>query len=208
MTGELAISAPPFYGNRFLLPRLERFHAENPGLKVGVRLSFAMEDLLQEGLDGAIRFGIGDWTGLDSRLIHNDCAGPVCAPQMVADARLPLDPAAILRLPLATTLQWRGEWTEWFSALGVLAGTSEAFVEFDSRALAFDAALSGNAVCLADIRLSGAAEAAGQLVRLHPFTLERTYGVHLVWPSGKRTDPRMLAFADWLEREAEAATGG
>ena len=61
MTGELAISAAPFYGNRFLLPRL----------------AFAQEDLLTEGLDGAIRFGTGDWPGLDSRLIHRDRIGPV-----------------------------------------------------------------------------------------------------------------------------------
>lgn len=205
MTGALAISVGPFYGNRFLLPRLARFEAVHPGLTVQPRLSFAQEDLVREGLDGAVRFGTGDWPGLDSRLIHRDRVGPVCAPQMVADASLPMDPAAILHLPLATTRQWRGEWTAWFSALGVPTDASQPRVEYDSRALAFDAALSGNAVCLADIRLTGAAEKAGNLLRLHPFTLERAQGIHVVWPAGTRADPRMLAFADWLEREAEAA---
>ena len=208
MTGELAISAAPFYGNRFLLPRLDRFHAAHPGLTVRPRLAFAQEDLLTEGLDGAIRFGTGDWPGLDARLIHTDCVGPVCAPQMVGDVPIPMMPADILRLPLATTRHWRGEWTAWFSALGVAAGAPEARIEHDNRALAFDAALSGNAVCLADIRLTGAAEAAGHLVRLHPFTLERSHGIYAVWPAGKRPDPRMTAFADWLEEEARAAARG
>ena len=208
MTGELAISVAPFYGNRFLLPRLARFQAAHPGLTVRPQLSFAQADLMREGLDGAIRFGAGAWPGLESRLIHSDCVGPVCAPQMIGDAALPMEPAAIRRLPLATTRQWRGEWAAWFAALGASADISESRVEYDGRALAFDAALSGNAVCLADIRLTGAAEAAGQLVRLHPFTLERDQGIHAVWPAGKRTDPRMLAFADWLESEARAATNG
>lgn len=208
MTGELAISVAPFYGNRFLLPRLARFQAAHPGLTVRPHMSFAQADLMREGLDGAIRFGAGAWPGLESRLIHSDCVGPVCAPQMIGDAALPMEPAAIRRLPLATTRQWRGEWAAWFAALGASADISESRVEYDGRALAFDAALSGNAVCLADIRLTGAAEAAGQLVRLHPFTLERDQGIHAVWPAGKRTDPRMRAFADWLESEARDATNG
>jgi LysR family glycine cleavage system transcriptional activator len=205
MTGDLAVSVAPFYGNRFLLPRLARFHAAHPGLTVRPRLSFAQADLLREGLDGAIRFGTGAWPGLEGRLIHRDCVGPVCAPQMVGDAALPLDPGAIRRLPLATTRQWRGEWAAWFAALGEGDAAPDGLIEHDSRALAFDAALSGNAVCLADIRLTGAAEAAGQLLRLHPFTLERAQGIHAVWPAGKRPDPRMTAFADWLEDEARAA---
>ncbi|MBS3824902.1 MAG: LysR family transcriptional regulator [Wenzhouxiangellaceae bacterium] len=205
MTGELTISVAPFYGNRFLLPRLPRFHAAHPGLTVHPHLSFALADLLRDRLDGAIRFGAGNWPGLESRLIHRDCVGPVCAPQMIGEAALPMDPAAIRALPLATTRQWRGEWAAWFTALDVPVDTSEPRVEYDSRALAFDAALSGNAVCLADIRLTGAVEAAGHLVRLHPFTLEREQGIHAVWPAGKRTDPRLTAFADWLEDEARRA---
>jgi len=208
MTGELAISVAPFYGNRFLLPRLARFHAAHPGLTVHPHLSFALADLARDRLDGAIRFGVGNWPGLESRLIHRDCVGPVCAPQMVGDVPIPMMPADILHLPLATTRHWRGEWTAWFAALGVAAGAPEARIEHDNRALAFDAALSGNAVCLADIRLTGAAEAAGHLVRLHPFTLERSHGIYAVWPAGKRPDPRMTAFADWLEEEARAAARG
>jgi len=59
MTGALAISVGPFYGTRFLLPRLEQFHAAHPGLVVHPRLSFAQEDLSREGLDGggAVRHG-------------------------------------------------------------------------------------------------------------------------------------------------------
>jgi len=43
------------------------------------------------------------------------------------------------------------------------------------------------------------------VVRLHPFTLERMHGIHVVWPAGKHIDPRIMAFADWLERETKSA---
>lgn len=205
MTGELVITVAPFYCNRFLVPRLDRFHAAHPGLTVRPLPSFAHEPLLEGQFDAAVRFGAGNWPGLESRLIHRDRVGPVCAPQMVPGGTVPMDPADIRRLPLATTRRWRGEWAEWFAALAVDTDAPCNRIEFDSRALAFDAALSGNAVCLADIRLTGAAEAAGHLVRLHPFTLERAQGIHVAWPGGKAPDPRVTAFADWLEGEAQAA---
>ena len=38
MSGVLKISAPPFYGNRWLLPKLPRFRARFPGINVQVSL--------------------------------------------------------------------------------------------------------------------------------------------------------------------------
>lgn len=207
MTGEIAISVAPFYANRFLLPRLDRFHARYPGLTVTPHLSFEQADLSRERLDGAVRFGAGDWPGLASRLIHADCVGPVCAPQLAEGRALPLAPSEIAALPLATTRRWRDEWFDWFAAAGQEGAARPRLVEFESRALAFDAALSGNAVCLSDYRLTAGAERANNLVRLHPLTLTRDQGIHLVWPAGRRPDPRLTAFADWLEAEAAAAEG-
>ncbi|WP_412507016.1 LysR substrate-binding domain-containing protein [Roseovarius sp. SYSU LYC5161] len=202
MTGEISLTAAPFYGNRFLMSRLPRFHAAQPGLTVGLSLSFAEEDLAQAGLDGAVRYGAGNWPGLTGWLIHRDRIGPVCAPPLLDGAALPRTPASIAWMPLATTTSWAGEWQEWFAAAGYVPDGPLHLTEYDSRALAFDAALSGNAVCLADIRLTAAAEASGSLRRLHPVVAERPQGIHVVYPAGRRPDPRVAAFADWLRAEA------
>ena len=77
-------------------------------------------------------------------------------------------------------------------------------VDHESSAFAFDAALSGNAVCLADVQLTAPDEAGGTLVRLHPLTIERPRGIHLVYPKTAFPDPRLAAFADWLKEEAAA----
>lgn len=203
MAGELKISAAPFYGNRWLLPRLPGFHALYPGMTVTAALSFDVVDLRLEGLDAAVRYGTGDWPGLTSILIHEDRIGPVCAPQLVAGRNLPLAAEEIAALPLASTARWRQEWAGWFAAAGC-DGEAAAVTEHDNRALAFDAALAGHAVCLADLRLTGSAEAAGNLVRINPLTIDLPQGIYVVYPETARPDPRVLAFADWLKGEALA----
>ncbi|WP_397543593.1 LysR substrate-binding domain-containing protein [Roseovarius salis] len=208
LTGELRVTAAPFYGNRWLLPRLDGFHAAHPGLTVSVSLSFEVVDLAAEGYDAALRFGTGAWPGLAATHIHNDRIGPVCAPGYVRGCALPLEPAEIARLSLATTRDLAGEWTAWFTAAGHSPSPDPDIVEHPNRALAFDSALSGMGVCLADARLSGAAEAAGHLVRLHPATVVMPRGMYLVHPERPRPDPRVAAFAEWLKREAAQPLSG
>lgn len=205
MTGEITVSVAPFYGNRWLLPRLQGFLDEHPGLSVVPRLSFEQADLAASGLDAAIRYGGGDWPGLAAITIHHDCIGPVAAPQLVAGRDLPLAPSEIAALPRVTTSRWGDDWHDWFAAAGTDAASAPPAMPYDSRALAFDAALSGNAVCLSDIRLTASAEAAGNLVRLSPVTIERSQGIHMVFPAGRRADPRVTALAEWLRAEAQAA---
>jgi len=202
LTGDLHLSAAPFYGNRWLLPRLDRFHADHPGLNVSVSLSFEVVDLAASGYDAALRFGTGEWPGLTAIRIHRDRVGPVCAPHCVAGRQLPLDPEDIAQQSLATTSRLDGEWEAWFAAADHEASGGLDLIVHRNRALAFDAALSGQAVCLADVRLSGAAEAAGHLVRLDPATVVMPRGMYLVYPDRSRPDPRVLAFADWLRVEA------
>jgi len=204
MTGRLRLSVAPFFGNRWLLPRLDRFHARHPGLEIEPVLSFDLVDLTVHGFDAAVRYGDGAWRGLAGRPIYRDCVGPVVAPHRVAGHALPMTPADIAGLPLATTSNWRGDWEAWFAAAAPDREISFTAVNFDSRAVAFDAALSGQAAAIFDTRLTAADEANGHLVRLHPLNVTRPQGVHVVFPGTRRPDPRIEAFVAWLREEAAA----
>lgn len=204
MTGVLRISAPPFYGNRWLLPKLPRFRARFPGLDLQVSLSVDMIDLARSDFDAAVRFGRGPWPNLVDVPIRGDVVGPVCAPRYVAGRTLPLEARAIRELELATTGGDEQDWLDWFDAAGVPTSGPLLTLDHESSGFAFDAALSGNAVCLADLQLTASDEAGGALVRLHPLTLERSRGIHLVYPETGFPDPRLVAFADWLKEETAA----
>ena len=74
-------------------------------------------------------------------------------------------------------------------------------VEYESRAFMFDAAISGHAVVMADLRLTAADERAGRLVPLNPLTVERPQGIYLVTRE-RNADPRLDLFLEWLKHEA------
>ncbi len=200
--GTLAITVAPFLHNRWLLPRLPRFHAAHPDITIAPAPSFDYVDLGSSDFDAALRYGTGDWPGLQATPIFHDDIRPVCAAQLVQGRALPLEPEAVLQLPLATARNWAKDWAAWAGA--VAAGQlPDSITAYDSRAFMFDAALSGHAVILADRRLTRADEEAGRLVELHPTTVTRPQGLFLV-TEGQSTDPRLEIFAAWLRQQAKA----
>jgi len=202
LSGTLKITVAPFFGNRWLLPRLPEFHAQYPGIRIEPALSFDYVDLEKSGFDAALRFGAGGWQGMSATLVYRDRVRPVCAPQLVAGRRLPLTASDVLDLRLACAAQWRDDWTAWAEAAGAAFTPAQDIVEYESRAFMFDAALSGNAVILADLRMTAADEAAGRLVHVHALTVERPQGIYLVTRETKNPDPRLDLFVDWLQQEA------
>ncbi|MGI9389975.1 MAG: LysR substrate-binding domain-containing protein [Boseongicola sp.] len=203
VSGTLKITVAPFFGNRWLLPRLPEFHAMYPDIEIKPYLSFDYVDLEKSGFDAAVRYGSGDWEGLSSTLIFRDLIRPVCAPQLVKGNELPMAARDILSLPLASAQNWPDDWMAWAEAAGLKTAECLETVEYESRAYMFDAALSGQAVILADLRMTAADEQASRLVHLHPLTAERPHGIYLV-TTERNSDPRIDLFVEWLRQVANS----
>ncbi len=202
---KLKLTVAPFFGNRWLLPKLEAFRAAHPNLEIETALSFDYVDLEGSDFDAAVRFGDGDWRGLASHLIFRDRIGPVCAPQLIQGRNAPLSAVDLLSLPLACARNWPHDWQAWAKAAGLSNANLANVTQYDSRAFMFDAAFSGQAVILADQRMTAADEAAGRLVRLHALTVERPQGIYVV-TSTARPSPALEPFVAWLRQEADGPT--
>ena len=202
LTGTLKITIAPFFGNRWLLPRLPNFHKKHPGIEIKPSLSFDYVELGKSGFDAAVRYGAGDWDGMTSVLICSDFVSPVCAPQLIGERQLPLAAQDILDLPLACGARWREDWLAWATASGSKIAHPEKIIEYESRAFMFDAALSGQAVILADLRMTAADVAAGSLVQLSPISVDRPQGIYVVSETMPNPNPRLQVFTDWLEQQA------
>lgn len=164
-------------------------------------LSFDLVDLESSGFDAAVRYGAGNWNGLSATLIHRDLVRPVCTPQLVQGFDLPMEAKDILYLPRACAKSWRADWPAWAKAAGAEPVEDQILTEYESRAFMFDAALSGRAVILADVRMTAADEAAGRLVHMCPFTVEQPQGIYVV-ARDRQADPRLELFIEWLKQEA------
>jgi LysR family glycine cleavage system transcriptional activator len=201
MSGSLKISVAPFFGNRWLLPRLQKFSGLHPLIDVQPVLSFDYVDLAKAGFDAAVRYGDGNWDGTVSELVFRDTLRPVCAPQLLEGRDLPLAPGDILRLPLASARNWPDDWSAWAEAVGTKLGEEVKVYEYESRSFMFDSALSGQAVILADARMTGADEKAGRLVCLKELSVERSQGIHVV-AAFSAFSRKVRAFSDWMKAEA------
>ena len=110
----LRVAVLPSFAQRWLMPRMGRWRAAHPDLRLELTASMQMADLRQEGLHAAIRLGTGQWRGLRAEpLIQSPkvVLGSPAAARRVAGAGWP----AIAREPLLCSATM---WRDWFSRAG------------------------------------------------------------------------------------------
>jgi DNA-binding transcriptional LysR family regulator len=96
-SGHLRITAPAGFGRRHVAPLVPSFLAEHPEVSVSLNLSDRVVDIVNEGVDCAIRVGdLSDSSLVSVRLADNRrlC---VAAPAYLARAGTPLAPADLAR---------------------------------------------------------------------------------------------------------------
>src|SRR3954454_24388743 len=92
----LQVSVTPTFAAKWLLPRLPAFSAEHPGLDLGIVATDRVLNFHGDGIDLAVRYGQpspGPSATVD--LLFAEELVAVCSPSLVADASLPLPPAAV-----------------------------------------------------------------------------------------------------------------
>ncbi|MEY2844197.1 MAG: hypothetical protein RI920_2234 [Pseudomonadota bacterium] len=96
-SGHLRITAPAGFGRRYVAPLVPAFLARHPDVTVSLNLSDRLMDLVNEGIDCAVRVGdLPDSSLVSVRLADNRrlC---VASPAYLARAGTPLAPADITR---------------------------------------------------------------------------------------------------------------
>src|SRR3546814_13171331 len=94
----LCVSSIESFAAKWLAPRLYRFHHDCPDLKVRVETGNDHADLVRDGIDVAIRYGPGGYTGVCAERLMDAPVFPVCAPSPTGDGLPPpTTPAAIGR---------------------------------------------------------------------------------------------------------------
>jgi LysR family glycine cleavage system transcriptional activator len=206
-TGTLTVTASPSLAAKWLVLRLHRFQEQC--LEVDVRIS-ATDDLVDLGkgdFDIAIRYGAGNYPGLEVELLLTNEVFPACSPQLLANGPSLITPEdlaahalihdqAIERDPLVPT------WPMWLKAAGVKNVPAAAGLRFNNIHLALDAAIAGHGVVLAYSAIAAADLAAGRLVRLFSLALPDQFAYYIVTAPGALERPKVRAFRDWLRCEA------
>lgn len=204
--GRLRINAPPTFARRWLLPRLGQWHACSPGIDVTLTSRTDDDLATSAALDGAIRFGNGEWPEFRcTRLMHEEHIA-VCAPSLAARHRGDVDLRHV-RLLHVLSGEWQRymTWAHWLDAAGIDGIDLRGGDEFDLLDLAIRAAIDGLGATIADRRMIGAELAAGRLVQIGDVVVQGHQSYWLVTRAERTEAAPMDAFRRWLVDEAVAA---
>lgn len=201
VTGELRIATPVCYGKRFVLPRLARLREAHPELRFDVRLSDTYVDLLQQGIDLAVRIGALRDSALVARRVDTQnlllCASPGYLarrgePRRIED--LARHDAIVFRLP-STGRDRPWQFRQRGAAIEIQP--SRALLVSETEALA-EAARLGAGICQLPDNVVDRAIAAGELVELLHGARPAPMPINLVYPSGRLLPARLRVVIDAL----------
>ena len=206
----LTVSSSPSMGERWLLPRLERFRAQYPDIDIRIDTTDRLADFANDRVDIAIRYGRGNYDGLEADILMQDVAYPVCSPALLEGDK-PLKEPKDLRHHTLLHPEWRQErdaqpsWQMWLRAAGVTGIDVTRGLRFSSDTMLAHAAADGLGVALALSSMVQRELRDGKLIR--PFgdggsQIETVFRPYLVYPKRNLSLPRVAAFRDWAMKEA------
>ncbi|MFT3897458.1 MAG: LysR substrate-binding domain-containing protein [Thermomonas sp.] len=195
----LTLTLMPSFASSWLVPRLPRFLAAHPQLEINLQSSVAVADFERDTrLDAGLRYGPGQWPGVEAVHLFDDWVTPTASPALIAKLGRPtlqsLDGYPLLGAP-------GGRWSEWFGTFGGHA--PKRFVAtFDDSETLHRAAVEGLGVALGRLTLTRPLVEAGLLVPLFDARLKAEYAHYLVYPPRSGSHRGLAAFRDWLLGEA------
>jgi LysR family transcriptional regulator, glycine cleavage system transcriptional activator len=207
--GVLTVTVSPAFAAKWLLPRIERFQAAWPETDVRVDVSIEKLDFVAHGIDIGVRYGAGHWPGLAAEPLMGEEVFPVCSPALLRQSRRLRKPSDLAGLRLIHDLSVDARsgfttWTAWLEKAGVDVEARRG-LRINNSAAVLQAAVDGQGVALARSILAGDDLAAGRLVRLFPeIEIASALAYYVVYRPEHATLPRLVAFRDWLVREASA----
>lgn len=197
LAGVLRVATPVTFGARQIVPALPAFLAAHPALRVELLMADRRVDLLEEGVDLAIRLGDLPDSSFTSRTLARGPRGLVASPAYLAQHGAPRTPEALDGH--AVVLARPSE--EW--ALRDAAGM-ETVLRVPARLVASSvegvlAAVQAGLGLAALSDFACAAELArGEVVRVLPGYRLPPVAVHAVLPAGRLAPAKARTFIDHL----------
>jgi DNA-binding transcriptional LysR family regulator len=204
-SGRLRIDMPAAFGRKVMLPILLDIGTAFPALQMTLTFSDNVIDLVEEGVDLAIRFGtLEDSSDLMARKLTSH-RWVICAtPEYLRQHGTPLSPVDIAGhrcivgyrrgRPLAWHIEVDGQAARLAPPPTYQIGDGEAMV---------DAALAGIGLCQMPLALLRQYIDSGKLVTVLDVCTQRSIDVHAVWPRTAHLRPKVRHVVDTLVKLAK-----
>lgn len=196
----LRITTTPTFAAGWLMPRLSDFRTRHPGIDLAIDPVSENREIGQEA-DVGLRYGHGQWPGLEARLILRSSIVVVAAPALMRGAG-PVDLDHLAGLPWLQELG-TSEVTAFMEAQGITRRAGAAILSLPGN-LMLDAARDGQGVAVIARAFVERDIKAGRLQLLVEDDDREGYFL-VTRPGPQRSAVR--AFVAWVLRQAEAGDG-
>ncbi|BAU90858.1 LysR substrate-binding protein [Methylorubrum populi] len=199
----LRVSAPATFAMRWLIPRLDDFHAARPGTEIRVTTTTTLQDALRGGFDLAVRRGPEPWPQ------HR------AVPFLTEADTLVASPAVLRSRPLATprdleshvllgTETRPGDWIDWLAAAGITLPGGVRRRVFDHFFVTLQALEDGTGLGIGPFPVLDRMVAANRLVVPFPEIRVERAAYFALTPFDADKSPALTALIDWLVAEGAA----
>ena len=196
-SGELWISALPFFTSTVLIPALPDFKRRHPALTLRIEATHQYADFNSSRVDVAIRYGREHSTGLKFEPLVEVTGLPVCAPALVkAGLKRPQDLSGQVLIHLTTQPR---AWPAWLKEAGIGQLAPRGHLWLDSVPAMLEAAEQGLGVTLAMAPLIKARPGFGKKL-VAPFDVEVAHRetIYLVSRTEQARDRQIGALRRWI----------
>jgi LysR family glycine cleavage system transcriptional activator len=185
-----------------LLPKLKTKH---PELDIKLLSATGPVEFSSDDIDAAIRYGDGNWLGLQSNFLMEDELLLVCSPEIAKSLPSIKQIEALSQQTLIHCSLAADEWKNWLLAAGSDSFTSSHWLDLDSRGLVLEAASSGLGIAIGRMPYVAEYLKSGRLVEPYPIRVKTGKGYYLVYPEHHANFDNVVKLREWLLEECIVA---
>ena len=201
----LRVSAPATFAMRWLIPRLDRFHARHREVEVAVATTTTLHDALRGGFDIAVRRDLPQaagqvWGQYRATAFLGEADMLVASPALLAHHPIRTQDDIAGHTLLATETR-PGDWTDWAAAAGLPHPLGRRRV-FDHYFVTLQAIADGLGIGIGPVPVLDGELTAGRLVAPFPDIVVKRTGYVALIPFDADKTSSLAAFLEWLLDEA------
>ena len=197
----LVITTLNSFAVQWLIPRIGRFEAMHPDIRIQLETSVAPVNLASGNFDAAIRCGPGSWPDTFSELLFHDVVFPVTTPAYAAGLQRLEHPQQIVELPLLFDLDIQGEWLDWFKTAGVSAAPNLFYGYSDALVMLSALKHGKQGIALTQSILVESELQQGELVRLFEHSVPSRNSYYFLTANAVDAGSAIGVFQGWLMDE-------
>lgn len=196
--GTIRVAAPSSFARMHVVPALKGFIEKYPELKVDLRQSDSIVDMIEGGFDIAIRNAALNDSTLIARKLTNDQRIICASPDYIKQHGEPSHPKDLLNHQ-CINLIGIDTWT-FSTPEGIQKIKPKGAIRIDNGESTRDACIEGAGLTLSSIWCAYKALKAGTLVQvLKNYPVESDTAIWAVYPSSRLVAPKVRAFIDYFK---------